>query len=130
MSSANSNDLKSTTSSVFDQLGEEKIKAVIAAFYQLAFADGIIGHFFFSHDIAHITKQQQDFAVAMLGGPSRYRGKPLITAHQNLSIHNAHFGRRQVLMKAVLADFKVPENCAQEWLEREESLRPLILKSL
>ena len=73
--------------------------------YERAFADMIIGHFFFGKDQAHITRQQTAFATSMLGGPAAYRGAPLVAAHRPFAISAPHFQRRQMLMREVLAEF-------------------------
>lgn len=113
--------------SLYQQVGEERLKAVITEFYKRAFTDPIIGHFFFHFDREHLTAQQIDFARSLLGGPNRYQGKPLKAAHTPFQIRKPHFGRRQVLMAEVLFDLKIPENLQKAWLEREEKLRPLIV---
>ncbi len=113
---------------LFEQIGSETIEKVITEFYIRAFDDIIIGHFFFGKDRLDITKKQIDFAIAMLGGPRNYNGKPLETAHEALSIRPPHFGRRQVLMADVLSECGVEEDLAKGWLTMEERLRPLIFK--
>lgn len=115
---------------LYEEIGADTIENVITEFYVRAFADSIIGHFFFGKDRAEITRLQIDFATAMLGGPRRYKGRPLETAHENLSIRPPHFGRRQVLMAEVLKDIGVPDRPAQAWLALEDRLRPLIFKNI
>lgn len=112
---------------LYETLGDELITQVITIFYERAFADPIIGHFFFNRDRQHLTSQQIDFSRGLLGGPMRYRGKPLLHAHQPLAIRPAHFDRRQVLMRQVLAHCGVAEDAAQQWLAKEAALRPLIV---
>jgi truncated hemoglobin YjbI len=114
-------------SSLYARIGESAVRAVITEFYRRAFVDPIIGHFFVSSDIAEITALQIDFARSMLGGPKRYRGKPLAAAHKPFVIRHPHFGRRQVLMAEVLADLHVDPELAKAWLTMEEALRPIIV---
>jgi hemoglobin len=114
--------------SLYDRIGEPALRAVITEFYRRAFADGIIGHFFVNSDIAEITAKQIDFASSMLGGPKRYRGASLATAHKPFLIKPPHFGRRQVLMAEVLAEIGVAPDLAKAWLDLEETLKPLIVK--
>ncbi len=108
------------------EAGQDQIEKIVRSFYERAFFDGIIGHFFFSHNHEDLIARQTAFATAMLGGPANYKGKPLAPVHKGLGINNAHFGRRQVIMREVLEEFKVPADLAREWLELEERLRPLI----
>lgn len=114
---------------LYEQIGPAVVKQVITRFYELAFADPIIGHFFFGSDQDFITGQQIDFATAMLGGPRRYRGKPLGLAHRGFAIRKPHFGRRQVLMRTVLDDTDLPAELKDEWLAREQQLEPLIVNT-
>lgn len=115
---------------LYEKIGPAQIENVITEFYRRAFADVMIGHFFFHHDRETITKGQIAFATAMLGGPRLYQGKPLETLHHPLPIRPPHFARRQVLMREVLAEAGVEESLARAWLALEERLKPLIVKSL
>ncbi len=114
---------------LYERIGDELVRRAITVFYERAFADGVLAHFFFGKDRAHITSQQVDFAASMLGGPTRYRGKPLGAAHKDLAIRGPHFARRQVLMREVLVEVGVPAALRDEWLAREESLRSLIVNT-
>lgn len=114
---------------LIDSIGSQQLKDIITEFYIRAFADPIIGHIFWTFDRERLTQMQISFAKSMLGGSEGYRGKSLDEAHQNLNINNAHFGRRQVLMRQVLEDFNVVDSVKDEWLKREERLRPLIVRS-
>ena len=114
---------------LFDRIGEATLVAAITRFYELAFVDPLLGHFFFGRDRAHLTQQQIDFTRSLFGGPTRYQGKPLLQAHRPLPIRAPHFARRQVLMADVLTELGVDLDVRRELLEREETLRPLIMSS-
>jgi truncated hemoglobin YjbI len=109
-------------------IGRDKIEAAITEFYIRAFADPIISHFFFGHDRQALTHKQIQFACRMLGGPERYTGRALATAHKSIDIRPAHFGRRQVLMKQVALEIGIEPTLVHEWMKLEEMLRPIILK--
>ena len=113
--------------SLYERLGDAVIREAITRFYERAFTDGIIGHFCFGFDRAEITAAQIDFATAMLGGPRRYRGKPLETAHRPFHIAVPHFRRRQRMMAEVLDELGVEAELRDGWLRLEENLRPLIM---
>lgn len=113
--------------SLYERIGEETIKVAITEFYKRAFEDGIIGHFFFEKDREAITAKQIDFAVSMLGGPKRYKGRPLELVHNEFSIRKAHFDRRQVLLREVLEEYKLQKHQIDEWIVMEENLRRLIV---
>lgn len=107
-------------SSLYDQIGHAFIAKAVAEFYKRAFADVMIGHFFFKSDINHITEQQITFVTAMLGGPSNYQGKPLKLAHKPFMIRPVHFNRRQVLMRDVLTDLQLAPELRDSWLALED----------
>jgi hemoglobin len=115
------------TTSLYDQIGREFIVKAITSFYDKAFEDVIIGHFFLGKDKASLVQMQVDFASNMLGGPKNYRGRPLGPLHAGLPIRPPHFGRRQVIMRGVLEDLGLDAGLAQAWLALEQKLRPLIL---
>ncbi len=115
--------------SLYDQLGEDLITRVITEFYERAFKDLMIGHFFLHKDQKDLTAKQIAFTRGMLGGPRLYQGKSLPSAHDSLAIRPPHFGRRSVLMRDVMADLNVPDDLAQAWLKLEEEFKPIILQS-
>ncbi len=113
--------------SLYERIGEETIKSAITEFYKRAFEDMIIGHFFFEKDRMALTAKQIDFAVSMLGGPKRYKGRPLELVHNEFSIRKAHFDRRQVILREVLAEKHLEKHQIEEWIVMEENLRRLIV---
>jgi hemoglobin len=115
--------------SLYDQIGHAFITKAVAEFYKRAFADVMIGHFFFKSDINHITAQQIAFVSAMLGGPSTYQGKPLKLAHKPFLIRPVHFNRRQVMMREVLDDLGLAKNLADAWLAIEDQFRQVIINA-
>lgn len=120
-------DLGPDSKTLYDLIGHTFIANAVAEFYRRAFSDGMLAHFFINSDINHITAQQIDFATAMLGGPQRYRGKPIKLAHEPFIIRPPHFGRRQVLMGEVLTDLGLDEDLKKQWLALEEQFRAKIL---
>ena len=113
--------------SVYQLLGKEKITQIITEFYQLAFQDPIIGHFFFRKDHAQLLRGQLAFTLALLGSKDCYRGPDVATIHSKLTIRPPHFNRRQQLLKELLEKHAVKKEIRSHWLRLEERLRPLIL---
>lgn len=114
---------------LFEQIGETNIRKVIEDFYDKAFLDPLISHFFFSKDKMRLIEMQIVFSAILLGSKThQYEGKPMQKAHSGLPFKNVHFDRRQVLMAESLKKMKVPESLANQWLELEERFRPLIVK--
>jgi truncated hemoglobin YjbI len=113
--------------SLYDQIGHAFLSKAVAEFYQRAFADVMIGHFFYKSDIEHITRQQIQFASAMLGGPQSYKGLALKLAHKPFLIRPVHFNRRQVLMREVLNDLGLDAKLCEAWLAAEDQFRQVIV---
>lgn len=120
---------ESKNSGLYDQIGHAFITKAVAEFYKRAFADVMIGHFFFNSDIHHITEQQIAFVTAMLGGPANYQGKPLKLAHKPFQIRLVHFNRRQVLMREVLDDLQLKPELRDAWLAVEDQFRQVIINA-
>lgn len=116
-----------TSPSLYERIGEHLLQTIISEFYTRAFKDVFIGHFFFNLDRDHLIQQQTDFARAMLGGPSRYRGKALKPTHHQLPIRMAHFRRRQVILEEVLTSVSLDSGLKDSWLQLEEALAPMIV---
>src|SRR5205809_98151 len=106
--------------SKYKELNEQSIAKVVRFFYEKAFVDPLIQHFFFNKDHEHLIEQQTNFAIALLGGPSKYKGRPLASLHHELKIKLTHFKRRQVLMKETLEEQGISKEAADYWLKKEE----------
>ena len=117
----------SDTAHIYDQIGADLIQKAIRLFYDRAFEDPMIQHFFMRSDKEHLIREQSLFATALLGGPRQYKGLSLEKAHEKRSIRLPHFKRRQILMGEVLTELGLADELKREWLRREEALRPLIL---
>ena len=113
--------------SLFEQIGHDKLLEVINTFYDKAFLDPIIGHFFFNVDKASLVSKQFAFTSFMLGGPNLYDGKKLTKAHSKLRINHAHFNRRQVMMKDVLDETDIPKKIKDLWLKKEQAFKKMIV---
>lgn len=112
---------------VYQKLGEQQITAIVTQFYLRAFADPIIGHFFFQKDHDLLLKGQLAFTIAMLGGPSNYRGRSMYDVHKNLPIKNAHFDRRLTLLQELMKKFQIDKDSMYKWLAQEKKLRAKIV---
>ncbi|MBP6219089.1 MAG: group 1 truncated hemoglobin [Oligoflexales bacterium] len=109
---------------LFDKFGEILISKIIARFYDLAFDDPIIGHFFFGLSKEQLIQKQIIFASVMLGSPShQYLGDSLHKIHAPLKIRLPHFGRRQKIMEQVLTEFQIADELKEDWLKLELKLK-------
>ena len=68
---------------LYDQLGEEKICRLVAAFYSSVKRDDLLGPMYPPHDWEGSEKRLRDFIIYRLGGPDTYlreRGHPRLRA--------------------------------------------------
>ena len=110
--------------SLFDELGgEPALRAIIADFVGRMFADMMIGFFFRNSDQRRIAELEYQHAAEHLGGPVKYRGKPLGQAHGPHRIMGGQFNRRRELLRKTLVDHKAPERVIAAWLAHNDALR-------
>lgn len=112
---------------LYDQIGEDFIRKAIQEFYTRAFADMIIGHFFFGKDHDALATHQIDFTIAALGGPRLYEGRSIPDAHRAHAIRRPHFDRRRMILREVLDELGLEPRLRDAWLAQEEAFRSLIV---
>jgi hemoglobin len=118
-----------SAASFFAQLGgEESVRRIVGDFMERVFADRMIGFFFRNADKDRVKAMEYQLAAEFLGGPVRYRGKPLAAAHAKHPIMGGHFARRRQILKETLDAHGVPEAIKRAWLEHTDALRYLITK--
>ena len=114
-------------STLFDELGgEPALRAIIDDFVGRIFRDMMIGFFFRNSDQRRIAELEYQHAAEHLGGPVKYRGKPLGQAHGPHRIMGGQFNRRRELLRKTLADHKAPEHVIAAWLAHNDALRSVI----
>lgn len=113
---------------MYDELGEERLRAIIAEFVDRIFDDVMIGFFFRHADRERIKAKEFEFAAAHLGGPVTYSGRPIDKAHRAHPIMGGQFMRRLHILKQVLEAHAVPEPIREHWLGHTEALRPLVTR--
>ena len=120
-------DSHTTTNNLELGITEIDVKNILEMFYERAFDDALICHFFMGRDKKALIEKQLSFTVGLLGGPKNYTGKSLPAAHFPLKIRKPHFMRRRVLMHECMLACGLTEIQAIHWLEKEDNLRPAIL---
>ena len=77
---------------LYDRLGgEPAIGAVVEEFYDRVLDDERVSHHFDGVDMADQRSHQTKFLSAVTGGPMRYEGAEMATAHEELAITAAEF---------------------------------------
>ena len=113
---------------VFDQIGEAGLRAVITEFYNRVFGDVMIGFMFEGKDKQRLIDKEYELVAALLGADIKYTGRPMRAAHAAHTIFGGHFERRMQLLRNVFAALAVPPDVAKAWLDHSESLRSQITK--
>lgn len=111
----------------FERLGGEAgLRMIVDDFVERVFADVMIGFFFRDADKRRIKELEYQHAAEHLGGPVRYRGRPLDVAHAPHPIMGGQFARRKELLRKTLVDHHAPADVIEAWLAHTESLRALV----
>lgn len=109
--------------------GRDVLWALLEDFYARLYDDVMVGFFFEPHDRQQLVAHQYDYVCAQLGQRSgAYQGRSMRRAHERLPILGAHFDRRHVILKEVLAVHQVPAPVVEAWLELDLKLRPFVVR--
>ena len=113
----------------FDKIGEAKLRAVLADFYDRVFADVMIGFMFQGKDKQHLIDREYEMTAKMLGASNvAYTGRPMRTAHAGHTIFGGHFERRLQILRETLADHDVDPDVQREWIDHTLALRAQITR--
>lgn len=101
---------------VFDQLGEQRLALLVAAFYRQVPGDPILGPMYPAEDLAGAEERLRDFLICRCGGSTRYletRGHPrLRMRHAPFVIGPAARDRWLELMERALGEVDLPPDAA------------------
>ena len=110
--------------SLYDRLGgKDAITAVVEKFVGIVVADDRINGFFKNADAANLKKQLVDQICAATGGPCKYTGKDMKTAHAGMGVKEADFNALVEDLVKALDEFKVPEKEKGELLTALGSMK-------
>ena len=113
--------------SLYEQIGQERLAAILRDFYLRCFEDVMISHFFFGKDHDELLRHQLAFTTSMLGGPNTYQGRAIAPIHKPLHIRPPQFMRRRMILRETMADHGLEPELMEAWTKLEERLRPLVL---
>ncbi|TMQ05785.1 MAG: group 1 truncated hemoglobin [Deltaproteobacteria bacterium] len=102
--------------SLYDRLGgKDAITAVVVDFVEQRVAkDARINAFFATTDIARLEAGLADQICEATGGPCKYTGRDMKTAHAGMGVKDADFKALVEDLKMSLDHFKVPAREQQE----------------
>ncbi len=99
-----------TAKSLFDRLGgKPAITAVVDDFVVNLTADNRINAFFANTDVPHLKTMLVDQICEASGGPCKYTGKDMKTAHTGMHVKDEDFTALVEDLTRSLDKFKVPE---------------------
>jgi hemoglobin len=102
--------MATTEKSLYDRLGgKPAITAVVDDFTARVAADRRINRFFANTDIPAFKAKLVDQICEASGGPCKYTGKDMKTAHAGMGVTNADFDALVEDLVATLDKFKVPQ---------------------
>ncbi len=117
--------------SLYDRLGgHEAIFATVHSFYSKVMADPDVAPFFGHMNMQSQADKQIAFLTMAFGGPSRYTGRDLRSAHAPLvarGLGDLHFDRIALHLKDTLTELAVPAELVGEVLGIVESTRKDVL---
>lgn len=114
---------------LYEELGDERLRAIIDRFVDRIADDVMIGFFFRKVDRARLKQREYEHAAKHLGADDdqvRYTGRPLDVAHAPHRIMGGQFMRRLKLLRDTLEEHQVPEHIRDHWIRETERLRPLV----
>lgn len=112
-----------------DAGGEEKLRQVIADFYDHVFDDLMIGFFFRRSNKERLIQKELELVAEALGSTElKYTGKDMQRAHAAHGIQGGHFERRMQLLREAMDRGNVPQHVREKWLEHAYGLRGQITK--
>jgi len=111
---------------LFAKIGAEKLRAVIADFYDRVFADVMIGFLFQGKNKQTLIDREYEFTANLLGADVKYTGRPMRVAHAQSPIFGGHFERRLQILREAMRDHAVAPEVQQVWLDHSYALRDQI----
>lgn len=96
--------------SLYDRLGgEAAIKAVVGDFAGRVLADARVNKKFAKSDAPRLVKNLTDFVCVATGGPCKYTGQDMKTAHKKMAVTTGEFNALAEDLVATLNKFNVPQ---------------------
>jgi hemoglobin len=111
---------------LFAKIGPDKLRAVIADFYDRIFADVMIGFLFQGKSKQTLIDREYEFTANLLGADVKYTGRPMRVAHAQSPIFGGHFERRLQILRETMRDHGVDPAVQQVWLDHSYALRDQI----
>ena len=117
--------------SLYERLGgEAAVNAAVDIFYRKMLSDDRVSGFFDDTDMDRQAAKQKAFLTMAFGGPNKYTGKDMRTAHQHLvsrGLADVHVDAVIQPLGATLKELGVPDSDIKEVAAIAESVRNDVL---
>ena len=117
--------------SLYERIGgAAAVDAAVDVFYRKVLADDSISKYFDSTDMDEQRAKQKSFLSWAFGGPEKYHGKDLRTAHSDLvgkGLNDGHFDAVAKHLSETLNELGVPADIAGEVMTIAASTRDEVL---
>ncbi len=115
--------------SLFDELGGTScLERVHRIFYDKLLSHPWLKDFFKGVPRAHLESQQNSFMAGAFGGPRRYGGRPIDTAHVHMFITEEVFQLRHELLDQALKEAGVRPDLRERWLDYNMKTKKALVK--
>lgn len=112
--------------SLFAEIGEVTLRAVVDDFVGRVRADVMIGYFFRDAEEVTLKLMEYQFSARGLGADIAYNGRPIASVHARFRISGGQFARRLQLLRETCDDHGVAPHIRDAWLAHQEGLRQLV----
>lgn len=114
--------------SLYERLGgEAAVDAAVDIFYRKVLSDDRIAHFFDTVDMDRQRAKQKSFLTVAFGGPNKYSGKDMRTAHAHMKLTEEHFDAVVENLGNTLKELNVPDALIAEAAAIANSTRNEVL---
>lgn len=114
--------MTTSAKSLFDRLGgEAAVEAAVVDFYERVMADPTLAPFFEHLEMDAQIKKQIAFMTMAFGGPNKYTGKDLRTAHAKLvaskGLNDGHFDSVASHLRDTLTELGIDDATTSEVIQ-------------
>lgn len=114
--------------SLYERIGgEAAVDAAVDIFYRKVLSDDRIAHHFEGVDMDVQREKQKAFLSFAFGGPSRYAGRDLRTAHARMNLGEGDFDAVMEHLSATLESLQVPAPLINEVASIANSVKADVL---
>jgi hemoglobin len=120
----------SKTATLYERLGgEEKVRKIVRDVLQRNLDNPIIGHHFKEVDMEKLNQLVFDFFSMGIGGPHKYTGRDMRSAHSHLNITDDDFQRANIDTILALKENDVADAEINEIISILDSMRGDVVRS-